>query len=73
MALAAELAPPVVAEATEPADPGLLLAELTAIPPPLPSDEDAAIEDAMAAAEAAARDVATDDGTTPNTDAGELY
>lgn len=71
MALAAEaeLAPPV--EATEPADPGLLLAELTAMPPP--SDEDAAIEDAMAAAEAAARDVATDDGTTPNTDAGELY
>lgn len=66
MALAAELAPPV-AVAAEPTDPGLLLAELTA------SDE-GAIEDAMAAAEAAAaRDVATDDGTTPNTDAGELY
>lgn len=72
MALAAEadapLAPPVVVPA-EPADPGLLLAELTEAPPP-PSDE-GAIEDAMAAA--AARDVATDDGTTPNTDAGELY
>lgn len=61
MALAAEVA-------AEPADPGLLLAELTATSDADDSD-DGGIEDATAAA----RDVATDDGTTPNTDAGELY
>lgn len=66
MALAAEVAP--VAATTEPADPGLLFAELTATSDEADSD-DGGIEDATTAA----RDVATDDGTTPNTDAWELY
>lgn len=62
MALAAEVATPVVA-------PGLLLAELTATRDDAEDSDDGGIEDTRDEA----RDVAGEDGTTPNTDAGELY
>lgn len=62
MALAAEVATPVVA-------PGLLLAELTATRDDAEDSDDGGIEDTRDEA----RDVAGDGGTTPNTDAGELY